>query len=62
MISTVFVDRSRLAIVISVLITLAGLIAIRALPVAQFANVVPPRWTSPPSTPAPIRRWSRGTA
>lgn len=43
MISAVFVDRPRLAIVISVLITLAGLIAIRALPVAQFPDIVPPQ-------------------
>lgn len=43
MISAIFVDRPRLAIVISVLITLAGLIAIRALPVAQFPDIVPPQ-------------------
>ena len=43
MISAVFVDRPRLAIVISVLTTLAGLIAIRALPVAQFPDIVPPQ-------------------
>lgn len=43
MISAVFVDRPRLAIVMSVLITLAGLIAIRALPVAQFPDIVPPQ-------------------
>ncbi|MCA3280899.1 MAG: efflux RND transporter permease subunit, partial [Roseomonas sp.] len=43
MISAIFVDRPRLAIVISVLITLAGLIAIRSLPVAQFPDIVPPQ-------------------
>ncbi len=42
MISAVFVDRPRLAIVISVLITLAGLIALAAIPVAQFPDIVPP--------------------
>jgi len=43
MISGVFVDRPRLAIVISIVITLAGLIALLALPVAQFPDIVPPQ-------------------
>jgi hydrophobe/amphiphile efflux-1 (HAE1) family protein len=43
MISAVFVDRPRLAIVISIVITLAGLIALRALPIAQFPDIVPPQ-------------------
>jgi hydrophobic/amphiphilic exporter-1 (mainly G- bacteria), HAE1 family len=42
MISAVFVDRPRLAIVISVLITIAGLIALAVIPVAQFPDIVPP--------------------
>jgi hydrophobic/amphiphilic exporter-1 (mainly G- bacteria), HAE1 family len=42
MISAVFVDRPRLAIVISILITLAGLISLAALPIAQFPDIVPP--------------------
>ncbi|MBV8737215.1 MAG: efflux RND transporter permease subunit [Alphaproteobacteria bacterium] len=42
MISAVFVDRPRLAIVISILITLAGLIALAAIPLAQFPDIVPP--------------------
>jgi len=42
MISATFIDRPRLAIVISVVITLAGLIALKALPVAQFPDIVPP--------------------
>src|SRR5271169_5675912 len=42
MISAVFVDRPRLAIVISILITLAGLIALSAIPIAQFPDIVPP--------------------
>src|SRR5487761_292681 len=42
MISAIFVDRPRLAIVISVLITLAGLIALGAIPLAQFPDIVPP--------------------
>ncbi|MDF1587034.1 efflux RND transporter permease subunit [Marinimicrococcus flavescens] len=43
MISGIFVDRPRLAIVISVVITLAGLIALLAMPVAQFPDIVPPQ-------------------
>jgi hydrophobic/amphiphilic exporter-1 (mainly G- bacteria), HAE1 family len=43
MLSSVFVDRPRLAIVISIVITIAGLIAIKALPVAQFPDIVPPQ-------------------
>jgi HAE1 family hydrophobic/amphiphilic exporter-1 len=42
MISDIFIDRPRLAIVISIVITLAGLIALTALPVAQLPDIVPP--------------------
>jgi len=41
--SAVFVDRPRLAIVVSIVITLAGLIALTALPIAQFPEIVPPQ-------------------
>src|SRR6516165_1794978 len=43
MISTVFIHRPRLAIVISVVISIAGVIALGALPVAQFPDIVPPQ-------------------
>jgi HAE1 family hydrophobic/amphiphilic exporter-1 len=43
MISNVFIDRPRLAFVVSIIITLAGLIAMRAIPVAQFPEIVPPQ-------------------
>jgi hydrophobe/amphiphile efflux-1 (HAE1) family protein len=43
MISAVFVRRPRLAIVLAVVITLAGLISIIRIPVAQFPDIVPPR-------------------
>src|SRR5712672_3559816 len=42
-ISAIFVDRPRLAFVISIVITLAGLIAIAVIPVAQFPDIVPPQ-------------------
>ncbi len=43
MISSIFIKRPRLAVVISLIITIAGLIAYRALPVAQFPDIVPPQ-------------------
>ncbi|HEX3860564.1 MAG TPA: multidrug efflux RND transporter permease subunit [Stellaceae bacterium] len=43
MIFDIFIDRPRLAFVISIVITLAGILAIRAIPVAQFPDIVPPQ-------------------
>ena len=43
MISNVFIERPRLAFVISIVITLAGLIAIFAIPLAQYPDIVPPQ-------------------
>ncbi len=43
MISAVFVDRPRLAVVIALVITIAGLIALQRIPVAQFPDIVPPQ-------------------
>jgi HAE1 family hydrophobic/amphiphilic exporter-1 len=43
MISNLFIERPRLAFVLSIVITLAGLIAISAIPVAQFPDIVPPQ-------------------
>ena len=43
MISGIFIDRPRLAFVVSIVITLAGLLAIAAIPVAQFPDIVPPQ-------------------
>jgi hydrophobe/amphiphile efflux-1 (HAE1) family protein len=45
MISAVFVDRPRLAIVIAFVITLAGALALLQIPVAQFPDIVPPQVT-----------------
>ena len=42
MFSAIFIDRPRLAVVIAVLISLAGLIALTRIPVAQFPDIVPP--------------------
>ena len=43
MISDIFIDRPRLAFVVSIVITLAGILAIQAIPVAQFPDIVPPQ-------------------
>jgi hydrophobic/amphiphilic exporter-1 (mainly G- bacteria), HAE1 family len=43
MFSAIFIDRPRFAIVIAILITLAGAIAIAAIPIAQFPDIVPPQ-------------------
>jgi hydrophobe/amphiphile efflux-1 (HAE1) family protein len=45
MISAVFVDRPRLAIVIAFVITLAGALSLLQIPVAQFPDIVPPQVT-----------------
>jgi hydrophobic/amphiphilic exporter-1 (mainly G- bacteria), HAE1 family len=45
MFSGIFIDRPRFAIVIAIVITLAGAIAIRAIPIAQFPEIVPPQVT-----------------
>jgi len=45
MFSGIFIDRPRFAIVIAIVITLAGAIAITAIPIAQFPDIVPPQVT-----------------
>ena len=43
MISAIFVDRPRLAVVIAIVITIAGALAVTQIPVAQFPDIVPPQ-------------------
>jgi hydrophobe/amphiphile efflux-1 (HAE1) family protein len=45
MISSVFVDRPRLAIVIALVMTIAGALALMQIPVSQFPDIVPPQVT-----------------
>ena len=45
MFSGIFIDRPRLAIVVAIVITLAGAIAITTIPIAQFPEIVPPQVT-----------------
>ena len=51
MISRVFIDRPRLAGVISIVLMLAGIISIFSLPVAQYPMVTPPQITVSASYP-----------
>jgi hydrophobe/amphiphile efflux-1 (HAE1) family protein len=43
MLSAIFVDRPRLAIVIAVVTTIAGALAFLTMPVAQYPDIVPPQ-------------------
>ena len=43
MISAIFVDRPRLAIVIAIVTTIAGLLALLAIPYSQYPDIVPPQ-------------------
>ena len=43
MLSSVFVDRPRLAIVIAIVTTIAGLLALLTIPIAQYPDIVPPQ-------------------
>jgi hydrophobe/amphiphile efflux-1 (HAE1) family protein len=43
MLSAFFIDRPRFAIVIALIVTLAGAISISRIPVAQFPSIVPPQ-------------------
>ena len=43
MFSAFFISRTRFAMVISLVIIIAGVIAIKVLPVAQFPDIVPPQ-------------------
>jgi hydrophobe/amphiphile efflux-1 (HAE1) family protein len=43
MLSSIFVDRPRLAIVIAIVTTIAGLVALYSIPLAQYPDIVPPQ-------------------
>ena len=43
MLSAYFIDRPRMAIVIAIVISLAGLLALSRIPVAQLPDIVPPQ-------------------
>src|ERR1700751_4991932 len=51
MFSGIFIDRPRLAIVIAIVITLAGIIAATRIPIAQFPDIVPPQVSLTPVYP-----------
>ena len=43
MLSSIFVERPRLAIVIAIVTSIAGLLALLTLPIAQYPDIVPPQ-------------------
>jgi multidrug efflux pump len=43
MLSSIFVDRPRFAIVIAIVTTIAGALALYAIPIAQYPDIVPPQ-------------------
>jgi len=43
MLSAIFVDRPRLAIVIAIVTTIAGMLALYTIPIAQYPDIVPPQ-------------------
>src|SRR5664279_6236724 len=43
MLSSIFVDRPRLAIVIAIVTTISGLLALFSIPIAQYPDIVPPQ-------------------
>ncbi len=43
MFSAVFIDRPRLAVVIAIVMTIAGALALARIPVSQFPDIVPPQ-------------------
>ena len=43
MLSSVFVERPRLAVVIALVTAIAGLVSLLAIPIAQFPDIVPPQ-------------------
>jgi len=51
MFSSFFIHRPKFAIVISVVITLAGLLALLSIPVSQYPNITPPQVTVSASYP-----------
>src|SRR6266581_8567595 len=43
MFSSIFVDRPRLSIVIAIVTTIAGALALYTIPIAQYPDIVPPQ-------------------
>jgi len=43
MFSAIFIDRPRLATVIAIVTTIAGLLSLLVIPIAQYPDIVPPQ-------------------
>ena len=65
MFSTIFIDRPRLATVIAILTTIAGLLSLFVIPIAQYPDIVPPQvsvTTTYPGASAAVVEVYRGPA
>src|ERR1700761_5904635 len=51
MLSAIFVDRPRLAIVIALIMLIAGVVSLLTIPVAQYPDILPPQGSVPTSYP-----------
>ena len=56
MLSAIFVDRPRLAIVIAIVITIAGALALYTIPLAQYPDIVPPQVSVTTNCPGALSR------
>ena len=60
MLSAIFVYRPRLAIVIAIVTTIAGIVSLFAIPIAQYPDIVPPQvsvTTSFPGASSSVVAW-----
>lgn len=57
MLSAIFVVRPRLAIVIAIVTTIAGALALHAIAIAQYPDIVPPGLGHHLLSRAPIAPW-----
>ena len=55
MLSSVFVQRPRLAAVIAIVTTIAGILSIFVIPVAQYPDIVPPQVSVTDDLPGRLR-------
>ena len=59
MFSAIFIDRPRLATVIAIVTTIAGLLSLLVIPIAQYPDIVPPQvsvTTTYPGASAAVQR------
>lgn len=57
MFSRIFIERPRLAAVVSLILLLAGGISLANLPVAEYPEIAPPRSSFRRPIPGPVPTW-----